>query len=33
VAVIVSMVVGAVLGYISQKIGVALAKPAVAARA
>lgn len=33
VAVIVSMVVGAVLGYVSQKIGVALAKPAVAARA
>jgi len=33
VAVIVSMVVGALLGYVSQKIGVALAKPAVAARA
>lgn len=33
VAVIVSMVIGAILGLVSEKIGVAMAKPAVAARA
>jgi len=33
VAVIVSMVIGAILGWVSEKIGVALARPAVAARA